>query len=300
MLISMIVFSSVTKEFRGHPVLENVSFSIQPGEFVCITGPSGAGKSTLIHLLIRAEMPTSGSIEVDGADITKLPIPVLQIYRRKMGVVFQDYKLLMDRTVRENVAFALEVSGHSDDEIDGMVTEILADLKLSDQSESFPHELSGGEKTRTALARAMVHRPNILIADEPTGNIDPRQSMEIIDLLKKINSTGTTVILASHDKLVVDAVGSRVIRLEQGKFVGEWIGGYMTPESAVKTEPESAESHAAKPGDHHPAHPHPPHPAHHNPVHHPAHPGHEAPKTSSEHHEHHDHHASGKIKPISI
>ena len=288
MLISMIVFSSVTKEFRGHPVLEDVSFTIQPGEFVCITGPSGAGKSTLIHLLIRAEMPTSGSIEVDGADITRLPIPVLQIYRRKMGVVFQDYKLLMDRTVRENVAFALEVSGHSDDEIDGMVTGILADLKLSDQSESFPHELSGGEKTRTALARAMVHKPSILITDEPTGNIDPRQSMEIIDLLKKINLTGTTVILASHDKLVVDAVGSRVLRLEQGKLVGEWIGGYLAPESAVKTEPESAETHAAKPGDHHPAHPH---------VHHPAHPSHEASKTSSEHHEHH---ASGKIKPISI
>ncbi|MFA5799991.1 MAG: ATP-binding cassette domain-containing protein, partial [Candidatus Peribacteraceae bacterium] len=179
----MIVFSSVTKEYHGRPVVKDVSFTVQPGEFVCITGPSGAGKSTLIHLLIRAEYPTSGTIEVDGADIAKLPVTVLQMYRRNMGVVFQDYKLLEDRTVAENIAFALEVSGESDQVILERLEEVLSDLKLTEQAQMFPAELSGGEKTRTALARALVHQPSILVTDEPTGNIDPVQSLEIIKLL---------------------------------------------------------------------------------------------------------------------
>ncbi|OGJ65751.1 hypothetical protein A3A67_05735 [Candidatus Peribacteria bacterium RIFCSPLOWO2_01_FULL_51_18] len=289
MLEPMIVFSSVSKEYNGNAVLDNISFSIRPGEFVCITGPSGAGKSTLIHLMIRAEMPTSGSIEVDGADITKLPIPVLQVYRRRMGVVFQDYKLLTDRTVGENVAFALEVKGATDDEIKEKVTRVLAELKLVDQIDSFPNELSGGEKTRTSLARALVHDPTILIADEPTGNIDPRQSMEIIDLLKKINQKGTTVILASHDRLVVDAACSRVLRLEDGKLVGDWVGGYMGGEKAANVSEKGDSSGQPAETGNHPAHAHP---VHHHAAHAHTHPHHPAHAHGSE--EHH------KVKPISI
>jgi cell division transport system ATP-binding protein len=243
MLSSMIVFSSVTKEYRGKPVLSDLSFTIPPGQFVCITGPSGAGKSSIIHLLIRAEVPTSGTIEVDGADINKLPVPVLQMYRRRMGVVFQDYKLLLDRTVQENIAFALEVIGASDAIVKERVNALLARLRLQDQRNSFPTELSGGEKTRVALARALVHQPSILITDEPTGNIDPVQSMEILELLKEENARGTTVILASHDKIIVDAVGGRVLRIEQGKLVRDTVGGYNAVESEKAHVKPKATSH---------------------------------------------------------
>ncbi len=261
MMNSMIVFSSVTKEYHGRPVVKDVSFTIQPGEFVCITGPSGAGKSTLIHLLIRAEYPTSGTIEVDGADITKLPVPVLQMYRRNMGVVFQDYKLLEDRTVAENIAFALEVSGESDQVILERLEEVLSDLKLTEQAQMFPTELSGGEKTRTALARALVHQPSILVTDEPTGNIDPVQSLEIVQLLKQVNASGTTVVLASHDKLVVDAIHARVLRLEQGSLIRDSVGGYIGGEETKETQPTAVktESHSHPPS---PPHPHPNTPPH--------------------------------------
>ncbi len=244
----MIVFSSVTKQYGELTVLDDVSFQIQPGEFVCLTGPSGAGKSTIVHLLIRAEVPTDGSIEVDGADIAQLPVSVLQMYRRKTGVLFQDYRLLSDRTVAENIAFALEVCDVPDSEIAPRVSELLDRLKLTERRDAFPNELSGGEKTRTALARALANRPNILIADEPTGNIDPAQSMEILKLLKEVNREGTTVILASHDEHVVDSVQGRVIRLEQGKVVRNSLGGYSTeaprsaPASAPVSIPENVES----------------------------------------------------------
>ncbi len=238
----MIVFSSVTKEYRGRPVLSDLSFSITPGEFVCVTGPSGAGKSTLIHLLIRAELPTSGTIEVDGADLAKLPVPILQMYRRRTGVLFQDYKLLADRTVAENVSFALEVCGESDEVIAERVKTVLEELKLTGQANAFPSELSGGEKTRAALARALVHEPSILIADEPTGNIDPDQSMEILTLLKAVNAKGTTVVLASHDKLVVDALSVRVLRLEGGALVRDDVGGYVAGDAPVAAaEPAAPE-----------------------------------------------------------
>lgn len=256
MLLPMIVFSSVTKEFRGKAVLSDLSFSIAPGEFVCITGPSGAGKSTVIHLLIRAEQPTAGTIEVDGADIATLPVPVLQTYRRRMGVVFQDYKLLLDRTVEENIAFALEVAGATDDTVEERVAELLKLLKIEEQRDAFPSELSGGEKTRVALARALVHRPSILVADEPTGNIDPAQSLEIIALLKEENARGTTVILASHDKMVVDALGARVLRLEQGKLVRDSVGGYegAVPEKPHVRHPVHHVKAASHPKSHHAHH----------------------------------------------
>lgn len=222
----MISFSAVTKEYGGREALTGLSFQINPGEFVCLTGPSGAGKSTIIHLLIRAEVPSSGVIEVDGANLAALPPSILQLYRRRTGVVFQDYKLLPDRTVEENVAFALEVCGESDDVVQQRTAEVLTRFEITDRAGAFPHELSGGEKTRTALARALVHKPSILIADEPTGNIDPIQSMRILQHLKSIHAEGTTVILATHDKLVVDALGVRVIRLENGRIVRDSVGGY--------------------------------------------------------------------------
>ncbi len=281
----MIVFSSVTKEFHGNTVLGGISFQIQPGEFVCLTGPSGAGKSTIVHLLICAEVPTSGTIEVDGADLAALPRPVLQMYRRKMGVLFQDYKLLSDRTVAENVAFALEVSGVEDSEIGPRVDELLKRLRLTARQDAFPSELSGGEKTRTALARALAGRPSILIADEPTGNIDPKQSMEILELLKEVNREGATVILASHDQRVIDSLNVRVLRLENGAIVRDSVGGYngaisQSPIPEIVSKPSSHAHHAI----HHS----------HIPAHHPEKKEHHFP------HEHHKPHAGGKIKPIGI
>lgn len=247
---SMISFAGVTKTFGGREVLSDLTFSINPGEFVCLTGPSGAGKSTIVHLLIRAEVPTKGMIEVDGADLSKLPPPILQLYRQRTGVVFQDYKLLPDRTVEENIAFALEVCGLPDDAIAEKVAEVLTRFELTDRADAFPHELSGGEKTRTALARALVHNPTILIADEPTGNIDPEQSQRILRHLKTIHSEGTTVILATHDKIVVDTLGVRVIRLENGKIVRDSVGGYAAeaaPEGLpVAVEGESHARHAPR------------------------------------------------------
>ncbi|MBP9773327.1 MAG: ATP-binding cassette domain-containing protein [Candidatus Peribacteraceae bacterium] len=224
----MIVFSSVTKSFERRMVLDHINLRIEPGEFVCLTGPSGAGKSTMIQLLIRADFPTSGVIEVDGVNLGKLPASILQMYRRRTGVVFQDYKLLSDRTVYENVAFAMEVCGDSDKAIAQRVPALLQQIGLADRAKAFPRELSGGEKARVALARALVHHPMIVIADEPTGNIDPKQSMQIVDLLKKVHSEGATVILASHDQQIIDALQTRVVRLEGGKIIRDSIGGYDT------------------------------------------------------------------------
>ncbi len=291
----MIAFTSVTKEFHGNAVLNGISFQIQPGEFVCLTGPSGAGKSTIVHLLICAEVPTSGTIEVDGADLAALPRPVLQMYRRKMGVLFQDYKLLADRTVSENIAFSLEVSGVPDDIIGPRVDELLRRLRLIARRDAFPAELSGGEKTRTALARALAGRPSILIADEPTGNIDPDQSMEILELLKEVNREGATVILASHDQRVIDSLNARVLRLENGKIVRDSVGGYSGAPSAAPVIDV-----VKKPALH--AH-HPHNPAHHSHASGHAHGTehhHTAKKEHASPHEHHKPHSGGKIKPIGI
>ncbi len=233
----MISFIGVSKEYGGREVLSDLTFQINPGEFVCLTGPSGAGKSTVVHLLIRADVPTKGVIEIDGANLATLQQSILQLYRRRTGVVFQDYKLLPDRTVEENVAFALEVCGEPDEAIDVCTAEILEKLKLSDRADAFPSELSGGENTRTALARALVHKPSILIADEPTGNIDPEQSIHILNFLRQVNAEGTTVLLATHDKIIVDALGVRVLRLEDGKLVRDSVGGYN---GAAKIETQEA------------------------------------------------------------
>lgn len=292
----MISFTGVSKEYGGREVLSGITFQVNPGEFVCFTGPSGAGKSTIVHLLIRAELPTKGVIEVDGADISKLPRPILQLYRQRTGVVFQDYKLLPDRTVEENIAFALEVCGEPDEIIDERVAEVLSRLRMADRADAFPHQLSGGEKTRAALARAIVHKPSILIADEPTGNIDPDQSTMILKFLKDIHAEGTTVILATHDKLVVDALNVRVVRLEAGTLVRDSVGGYhqdiAEAPGAAPIAVEEAHPHATHVPKPHVSHTkiHPHRAAAHG---HKVAPKHEEPgEPPSE--------GAGKIKPIAI
>lgn len=215
----MIVFDKVTKHYGSHKALDNVSFTIKPQEFVVLVGPSGAGKSTLIKLLICEERPTFGQITIDGKDIHLLKERYIPYYRRQIGVVFQDFKLLPNKTVAENVAFALEVSGKSDKQIDKEVGKILDLVGLKDKAENFPKELSGGEIQRVAIARALVFNPKFLIADEPTGNLDPTNAWEIAKLLLKINALGTTVLLATHNRDIVDAINKRVISLDKGKVV---------------------------------------------------------------------------------
>lgn len=215
----MIVFDKVTKHYGAHKALDNVSFAIKPQEFVILVGPSGAGKSTLIKLLICEERPTFGRITIDGKDIHLLKERYIPYYRRQIGVVFQDFKLLPNKTVAENIAFALEVSGKPDQEIDKEVAKILDLVGLKDKADSFPKELSGGEIQRVAIARALVFNPKFLIADEPTGNLDPDNAWGIAKLLLKINSLGTTVLLATHNRDIVDAINKRVISLDKGQVV---------------------------------------------------------------------------------
>ncbi len=221
----MIEFIHVTKKYGTRPAVSDLNFFIDRDEFVTLVGPSGSGKSTLIKLLIAEEKPTTGQIVVAGRDITTLSSRELPYYRRKIGVVFQDYKLLPHKTIYENVAFALEVSDASMDEVKTKVPEILDLVGLTEKAKSMPDELSGGERQRVSIARALVHEPKLLIADEPTGNLDPINTWEIIDLLFKINKKGTICLLATHDKEVVDALKKRVITLRDGKIVADQAKG---------------------------------------------------------------------------
>ena len=215
----MIIFDKVTKHYGSHKALDNVSFTIRPKEFVIVVGPSGVGKTTLIKLLLCEEKPTFGSITIDGKDIHLLKERYIPYYRRQIGVVFQDFKLLPSQTVEENVAFAMEGSGKPDDEIRKEVTKILELVGLKDKAHNFPRELSGGEVQRVAIARALVCRPQFLIADEPTGNLDPTNAWEITKLLLKINALGTTVLMATHNRDIVDKINRRVINMEHGQVV---------------------------------------------------------------------------------
>ena len=218
----MIEFQHVTKKYPGNiTAVEDVTFKIGKGEFVALVGPSGAGKSTLIKMLIREEMPTSGRILVADRDIFQLKERELPYFRRKVGVVFQDFKLLAKKTVYENVAFALEVAGVLPSVIKKRVAEMLTLVGLENRSDALSEALSGGEKQRVSIARALVHEPKLLIADEPTGNLDPVNSWEIIELLFKINKAGTIVLLATHDKEVVDAIHKRVVTMKEGKIVDD-------------------------------------------------------------------------------
>lgn len=221
-----IEFKNIKKEYSpGDSVLDNVSFSIDASEFVFIIGPSGAGKSTLIKLLIREEDPTDGVILFDGKNILDTPKSEISLLRRKIGVVFQDFKLLDSKTVYDNVAIALEVVDAPLDEIQSVVPNVLSLVNLSNKANSFPNQLSGGEKQRVAIARALAHEPDVLVADEATGMIDPISADEVVEVLEKINSLGTTVIMATHDLRIVDSLTKRVIKIEKGKLISDKQGG---------------------------------------------------------------------------
>lgn len=216
----MINFQDVSKHYNNSsPALVDVTFKIEPKEFVSFVGRSGAGKSTIVRLLIGEEKPTKGRVIFGHYDVGKLKSHELPKLRRHIGVVFQEYRLLSTKSAYENVAFALEVAGKTHSEIDDLVRETLDLVGLTDQRNQFPHELSGGEKQRVAIARAMVNRPDVIVADEPTGNLDPINTLEIVRLLNQINELGTTVILATHNKEVVNELGKRVIVLENGRIV---------------------------------------------------------------------------------
>ncbi len=216
----MIAFQNVYKVYNSHSTaLEDVNLRVEPGEFVSLVGRSGAGKSTLVKLLIGEEKPTRGRVFFGQYEVNKLQDHELPALRRHIGIVFQDFRLLAQKTAYENVAFALEVSGRSQKEIDELVPQVLDMVGLGERMGNFPHELSGGEKQRVAIARAMVHRPEVIIADEPTGNLDPFHSWEIINLLQKINQLGTTLILATHEKDVVNSLDKRVITLDRGRII---------------------------------------------------------------------------------
>jgi len=214
----MIRLDHVYKKYGDVLVLDNLNIDVEEGDFVSLVGPSGAGKSTLIKILIAEEKPTSGHVYVRGYDITRLKKGDVPFYRRGIGVVFQDFKLLQQRTVYENVAFALEVCNRSNQTIINRVPQILDMVGLLHRADYLPQMLSAGEMQRVAIARALVNQPQLLIADEPTGNLDPINAWEIIQLLLRINEAGTTVFLATHGKEIVNSVKKRVITLEAGKI----------------------------------------------------------------------------------
>ncbi len=227
----MIEFKDVTKVYpNGTEALKGISLTIQDGEFVFIVGASGAGKSTLTKLLTREEKVTGGSIVVDNFNLTKMSASKVPYYRRKIGVVFQDFRLLNDMTVYENVAFAMQVIGEPDKVISRRVPSMLNIVGLSDKASSFPSQLSGGEQQRVALARALANNPNTIIADEPTGNIDPKLSLEIMNLLVKIHNHNKTVIVVTHEKTLVDYFQQRVVTIKDGEIVSDRIGGMFNAE----------------------------------------------------------------------
>ena len=219
----MILLDNVSKYYPGDklPALDRVSLHIQPKEFVFLVGKSGAGKSTLIKMLTREEKPTSGKIMVGGIDYEYIKRRHIPHLRRRLGVVFQDFKLLPNRTVYENVAFALEIVGVSNAEIRRTVPKVLELVGLADKGHKFPSELSGGERQRVAIARSMARQPKILIADEPTGNLDPETSEGIVDLLEEINNFGTTILVTTHDEKIVNKLKRRVITIRDGKLIGD-------------------------------------------------------------------------------
>ena len=215
----MVIFQEVSKNYNGLSALSDVTLDISDGEFLFLVGPTGAGKSTILKLIIREELPTAGTIVVDGFEVSSLPEKNVPHLRRKVGTVFQDFKLLSQRTVFENVAFPLEVLGLPDEEIEKATEETLKLVSLGDRANHFPNQLSGGEAQRTAIARAMVLRPEIILADEPTGNLDAGSAWEIMKLLGHLNSLGTTVIMATHNMDITSSLTHRKLELQKGKVV---------------------------------------------------------------------------------
>jgi cell division transport system ATP-binding protein len=225
----MISFQNVTKTYPGNfHAVNDVSFVIESGEFVSIVGQSGAGKTTLVKSLIAEEKPTKGKIIIDDLDITMIKRSEVPFLRRQIGVVFQDFKLLPQKTIFENVSFALEMIGANKTRINDIVPQVLAIVGLDRKHDHYPAQLSGGEQQRAVIARALVHRPKILLADEPTGNLDSLNTKDIIDLLLKINEFGTTVILVTHNREVVNNLKKRVITIEQGRIVNDKERGKYT------------------------------------------------------------------------
>nr|WP_027870570.1 cell division ATP-binding protein FtsE [[Eubacterium] cellulosolvens] len=225
----MITFENVTKIYEKgtQPAVDNISLNIEKGEFVFIVGNSGSGKTTMIEMMLKELSPTSGEITINGKQLNKLKGGKIAKYRRGIGCVFQDFRLLKDRNVYENVAFAQRVIEKPNRLIKKRVPEVLTLVGLADKYRSYPRELSGGEQQRVALARALVNRPDILLADEPTGNLDPKNSEEIMELLDEINMRGTTVVVVTHNREIVDKMQKRVIRLKKGVIIGDEKGGYI-------------------------------------------------------------------------
>src|SRR4030042_2285559 len=216
----MIRFQNIAKIYSSDiTALEDISFKIDKKEFVSIVGKSGAGKTTLLKMILAQERPSRGKVFFDNQDVHKIPNSELPHYRRRIGSIFQDYKLFPNKTAYENVAYILEVTGSSDLQIEKEVPQALEIVGLGYRHSNFPRELSGGERQRVAIARALIHRPDVLLADEPTGNLDPYHTREIIQLLSRINEMGTTVILATHNKEVVNNLGKRVITIENGRVI---------------------------------------------------------------------------------
>lgn len=232
----MIDIQNVSKAYGSTRILEDINLTVESGEFISLVGQSGVGKSTLIKLLTREELPSTGRIYVAGRDISELSRAELPTYRRKIGVIFQDFRLLTQKKVAENIAYALEVCGASNADIKRRVPKILELVGLDDRANNYPTELSGGEQQRVAIARALIHSPKILIADEPTGNLDPVNTWEIIDLLYRINQLGTTILLATHNKSVVDRLRRRVVEIRNGRIARDEERGSYVLEKAKGAE----------------------------------------------------------------
>lgn len=239
----MLLFDNVSKKYDKDIIaLEDVHFEIDRGEFSFLVGPSGAGKTTLLRLLIREELPTSGNILFEDIEVPKLPRKLLPKYRQRLGVVFQDMKLLQSKTLDENISFALEILGKANKEIEETTDYLLELVKLQDRRHLFPKQLSGGEQQRAAIARALANAPDLLVADEPTGNLDPDNALQVLNILKDINNTGTTVLVISHDRDIVNEMKTRVIRIDKGKIVSDTKGDYDAMEKPKAPEPPKIET----------------------------------------------------------
>jgi len=227
----VIRLQNVHKNYGGRPALINVNLHVAPGDFAFLVGPSGAGKSTLMRLLYREEVPTSGTVFIGGLNINRLQSGQVHLLRRRLGIVFQDYKLLPRQTVFANIAYVLQALGVHERDIKRRVNSALAVVNLEDKGDAYPDELSGGEQQRVGIARAIVNGPPVLLADEPTGNLDPATSLEIVQLLSRINERGTTVLISTHDQIIVNALRKRVIALRQGEVVSDVESGLYEVEA---------------------------------------------------------------------
>ena len=221
----MIYFNNVSKIYKDATALLDVTFAVEAGEFVSIVGHSGAGKTTLTKMILAEELPSDGTVFFESVNVHKIKSKELTKLRRRIGVVFQDYKLLTNKTAYENIAFAMEAVGKTEEEIASDVPHVLELVDLSHRMMHFPNEMSGGEQQRLAIARAIINQPELIIADEPTGNLDPVNTHEIVQILKKINDLGTTVILTTHNRGVIDSINKRVITMENGKIIRDTKGG---------------------------------------------------------------------------